>query len=134
MRIQDGRFTYTGREQIQKAMDNKDKTIADLRSKLGTIAYYAEAQKELHKPYISGTLDVSAHSTGHKADALCAQIKQNLWCSECGTTWPCNKIEAARLLQRFAQGHLDEEQEAEFKTKIRNMAPKEKTGQLEVHI
>ena len=134
MRIRDGRFTYTGREQIQKAMDNKDKTIAELRSKLGTIAYYAEAQKELHKPYISGTLDVSAQATINKAESLCNQIKRNLWCSECSTSWPCRKIEEARILQRFAQGHLEEEQEEEFKTRIRNMVPKEKKGQLEVHV
>jgi hypothetical protein len=134
VRIRDGKYILSGKDQIEAALKHKDSAVEELRSRLGTIAHYAEAQKKLHTPYVSGTLDVSTRSTEQKSKALCDQIGQNLWCSECQTRWPCRKIEEARTLQRFAQGHLDEQQEDDFKTTIRNMVPRKREGQLQVHV
>lgn len=134
MKIRDGRYTYTGKEQIEKAMERKEEQIEELRSRLGTVAYWAEAQRNLHLPYISGTLDTSISPREKKTEHLCNQIARNLWCSECSTTWPCKYIDQLQELRHFVQGHLEESDEDDFKTKIRNMQPKEKRGQLNMHI
>ena len=134
MRVKNGRFIYTNREQIERVLGYKDEEINQLMSRLGTIALYAEAQKKLHQPYISGTLDVSAQPTVNKAESLCNQIKRNLWCSECSTSWPCKALDDLNDVRYFALDRMDEDDEEAFKTKIREMKPKQTSGQIQTHL
>ena len=134
MRIRDGRFTYTGREQIQKAMDGKDLKIQELRTRLEIVGEYAKRSLDLHVPYVSGHIDVSCSEHDTLADDLCEQVKRNVWCSECQKPWPCKKIEELRQLRSFVHDAMDRQDEDDFKTRIRNMEPRQKKGQLDIYV
>lgn len=134
MKIHNGKATYTGREQIERVLKHKDEEIQRLRSQLGTVGHWADAMRDKHKPYISGKMDVSIAETEKKADALCAQIRRNLFCAECSTTWPCKYIEDLGELRYFVLDRMDESDEDDFKKKIREMEPKDKRGIIDTHI
>jgi hypothetical protein len=124
----------SGKDQIEKAMKRKDAEIQELRSRMGTVAAWAESLRNLHLPYISGKMDTSVSTGEQKVTSLCNQIKQNLWCSECSTRWPCKALDDLQQLRYFVQDRMDEDDEKEFKTRIRNMKPRDKPGQLDMHI
>jgi len=134
VRVKNGKAIYTGKDQIERVLSNKDEEIRRLRSKVGTVAAWADAMRDKHLPYISGTLDTSLAQGPRKADVLCAQIKKNLWCSECSTPWPCKALDDLNDVRCFALDRMDEDDEEAFKTKIREMKPKQTSGQIQTHL
>lgn len=126
MRITDGRYYATSREGIQRIVDRKNEELDELIDRLETVAAWADANMDLHVPYVSGRIDVSCPSADKRQADLLEQMKRNLWCSECGTSWPCKKIDALKSLRDFAQGRGP----ADFKMAIEKITPKVRAGQV----
>lgn len=126
MRITDGRSFATSREGIQNLVDSKNEDIAGLLARLETVARWAAKTMDLHIPYVSGRIDISTSLAANRKADLLDKIQRNLWCTECGTTWPCAKIDQLKSLRNYAQGRGP----ADFVAAVEKIAPKTRDGQF----
>lgn len=135
MRISDGKYVLTSKSEVEESLKRKNDMVEQHKESLVLIRELTRAMLNLHQPYISrGTentrfVDVSVCPTDRMKAALAAQLTENIWCCECGSSWPCKQIKPLRELRDILgrNGSADNEALAELIEKIQ---PQDREGRV----
>lgn len=131
MKIQIGKYTYTGREAIERAVAKLRAESDVQQAQLNLVGQWAREQLKLHQPY-THNIDVSCFPPDQMAQALAAKIAKDLWCARCSNPWPCRHIARLQQLREISRRH-DVESLAELADTMNEMpAPERRAGQIDV--
>lgn len=63
-----------------------------------------------HAPFVSGShhdnVDLSVAPPEELKAWLLASVEKNLYCSACGTAWPCRELKILRILRKTLNGSI----------------------------
>lgn len=135
MRIADGKYILTNKSEIEESLKSKNEMVEQHKYSLVLMRELTRAMLNLHQPYITrGTentrfVDVSVCPPDRMKAALAAQLTENVWCCECGSSWPCKQIKPLRELRDILGRNGSPDNEA-LEELIKTIEPRSREGQI----